>query len=139
MPFSEEQLFNTFKDILPALGDDLSWRYEERSNALLSEFARDKKKRVFSALQMRLTDEWDRKSIKRVPDELKSQLKDFTKLSKDQIILSVAATDDSPTFVALWWPWGHGGTFSVRLLAFEQGYELKPEKLNIFSRLKLLF
>lgn len=139
MAFSEEQLFSAYKNILPTLGEDLSWRFEERTNSLLSEFSRDKKERVFSALQVNLIDEWNKKSIKGAPDELKLALKDFTKLTKEQIILSVSSSENSPTLVALWWPWGHGGTFSVRLLAFEQEYELKPKKSNIFSRLRELF
>lgn len=137
--YSEQQLTQIFEATIPPLGDDLKWRFEERFSALLSEFARDKRERVYEKLQVAFAHEWDRKTIKKAPNELKSQLASLAKLDKDQIVFSHPAQGDSPTMIALWWPWGHRGTYSVRLLALENSYQVDATKRNILSRIAALF
>lgn len=139
MTYSEQQVYQFTQPIFSTLGDDLKWRYEERLSAMLSEFARDKNQRVQDKLAEHFPDKWDRKSIKKAPKALKHQLGKLAKLNAEQLIFSVPASDSSPTLIALWWPWDHGGTFSVRLLALPESYNIEPTKLNIFTKLKLLF
>ncbi len=141
MSFDETQLTQLTLPVTSILGDDIKWRWEERLSAMLSEFARDKKEQKLETLRHFFQDEWDKKSIKHCPKALTDQLGTLAKLTKDQLIFSLPASQNQPTLVAMWWPWGHGGTYSVRIIAFKQGYEYdnSPTKRNIFSRLKLLF
>ena len=67
---------------------------------------------------------------------------DLAKITKDQKILALPENDKTPAITALWWPWGHGGTYSLRIKVLDQSYENTPEQKNssgIFSFLKRLF
>lgn len=139
MTYSEQQVYQYTQPIFSTLGDDLKWRFEPRLNAMLCEFSRDKNERIQQGISEHLPHLWDKKSIKKAPKALKDQLGKLAKLSNQQLIFSLPARETTPTLVALWWPWDHGGTYSVRLLALEQGYEITATKRNIFSTLKLLF
>jgi len=120
---------NVFQDLIDELGDVFKWQWDDKRQALLVEFARDKKDLCFPVLQQYFTDEWNKKSIKKAPKALKSQLGDLIKLSKEQRLFTSPEFNNKPAVMGVWWPWGHGGTYSLRLVVLTQNYYY-PEDNN---------
>lgn len=142
MPYSQEKTEELTRQITPLLGDQLNWRWEDRFSVMLSEFSRDKKEKTLVALRQEFQHEWDRKTIKKAPPQIREHLGELIKLSKDQLILARPATDSTPAIIALWWPWGHGSTFSLRLALLDTPYEYSETAANesgFFNRLKRIF
>ena len=133
MKFSQQQVEMVTLDIVNKLGDVFKWRWEEQRHALLTEFARDKKDIGLQVLRASFTDEWDKKTIKKAPKSLKQQLGTLTKLNKKQLLFTRPASQDQPALLAIWWPWEHGGTFSLRLVILSESYDLPDiAKSNFF-------
>lgn len=142
MSFSQQQIESLTFNLRQALGDNITWRYEPRLNVMLSEFAQNKSAQVLADLRQNLPDEWQANTVKKLPKALKQQLGDLAKLSKHQMILAIPAKENSPALAALWWPWGHGGTYSLRLKLLTQSYECTPEHVGssgVFAKIKQLF
>ena len=129
------------KPLRQSLGDNIPWQFEAKLNVMLSEFAQNKSAVVLDNLRNTLTDEWHAKNAKKMPHSLKSQLGDLAKISKNQLILACPETKDTPAIVALWWPWGHGGTYSLRLKVLENSYcrEELVQSSGFFEKLKSMF
>jgi len=142
VPYSQEKTEEFTRQITPLLGDQLNWRWEDRFSVMLSEFSRDKKDKTLAALRQEFEHEWNKKSIKKAPQEIKDHLGELTKLTKDQLILARPATDSTPAVIALWWPWGHRGTYSLRLALLDTPYEYNESSANdsgFLERLKRIF
>ncbi len=139
MSFSKQQVEEISQAITPLLGEELTWRWEARLSVMLSEFARDKKDKTLVALRNAFPHEWNKKNIKKSPVELKKQLGELAKLQKEQLIFSLPANGEHPTIVAIWWPWGHGGTYSLRLLILPHGYNYQPSNDSFITKLKQMF
>jgi hypothetical protein len=140
--YSQEKIKEFTHPIIPLLGDQLTWRWEDRFSAMLSEFSRDKKDKTLDALRQQFQHEWNKKTAKKAPHEIKEYLGPLIKLNKDQLILARPATDSTPAIIALWWPWGHGGTYSLRLAVLDSPYEYDESAQSdgkLFSRLKSMF
>jgi hypothetical protein len=140
--YSQEKIEEFTYQIIPLLGKQLTWRWEERFSVMLSEFSRDKQEKTLTALRQQFEHEWNKKTVKKAPQEIKDHLGLLIKLNKDQLILARPATDSTPAMIALWWPWGHGGTYSLRLAILDKPYqyqELSESNNNFFSRLKNIF
>ncbi|WP_206482872.1 hypothetical protein [Thalassotalea sp. G2M2-11] len=142
MSYSEQQIWQLTEPLRQSLGNNITWSFDERLNMMLSEFAQNKSQQVLSSLRETLIDEWHDKSWKHQPSVLKNALADFAKLKKGQRILALAADQQTPTLVALWWPWDHGGTYSLRIKLIEQSYQVTPEQgssSGVIAWLKGLF
>lgn len=142
MSYSQEKIEEFTQQIIPLLGDQLNWRWEDRFSVMLSEFSRDKKDNTLVALRQQFQHEWNKKTVKKAPLEIKNHLGPLIKLNKDQLILARPATDSTPAMIALWWPWGHGGTYSLRLAVLDSPYEYQESSTNdgtFLNRLKNMF
>jgi hypothetical protein len=140
--YSQEKIEEFTQQIIPLLGDQLNWRWEDRFSVMLSEFSRDKKDNTLVALRQQFQHEWNKKTVKKAPLEIKNHLGPLIKLNKDQLILARPATDSTPAMIALWWPWGHGGTYSLRLAVLDSPYEYQESSTNdgtFLNRLKNMF
>jgi hypothetical protein len=140
--YSQEKIEEFTRPLICLLGDQLSWRWEDRFSVMLSEFSRNKKDKTLSVLRQELQHEWNKKTIKKAPQEIKDHLGPLIKLSKDQLILACPATESTPAMIALWWPWGHGSTYSLRLALLDSPYEYSEVSANdnsFLKRLKSLF
>ena len=128
--------------ILQAFGDDLTWRWEDNHKAMLSEFARNKKDNVLTVLRDQFDHEWNKRNIKKAPKALVDQLGELTKLTKDQLLFTIPAFGEQPAMVAIWWPWGHGATVSLRVAPIKSSYvmpENASQKDSFFTVVKKLF
>jgi len=136
----QEQSF--FDEIFACLNDGYNWQWEERRSAWLAEFSRDKIESTLAILEQHFDDAWHPKNIKKAPKELRVQLADLAKLSKEQKLFTTPAHINKPTLLAVWWPWGHGATVSLRLMTLENTYITPTEfqtKDSIFTVIKKLF
>ena len=142
MSYSQEKIEEFTHPVICLLGDQLSWRWEDKFSVMLSEFSRNKKDKTLAALRLQFQHEWNKKTIKKAPTEIKDHLGPLIKLNKDQLILACPATDSTPAMIVLWWPWGHGGTYSLRLTLLDAPYEYNEASANdgnLFKRLKNYF
>jgi hypothetical protein len=131
----QDTVFNT---ITIPLGDQLTWRWEENMSALLTEFSWEKKDSILTTLRELFSEEWNKKNIKKAPKALKNELGDLTRLSKEQLIFTRSASNDTPTLAVIWWPWGHGATYSMRIKILDTAYsaaELQLAQASLFSKL----
>jgi len=122
----------------PKLGEHLTWRWEPQFSVMLTEFARDKIDGTLVALRAQYQHEWDKKTIKKAPQQLKEQLGSFSNLIKEQRIFSTPATEDMPALVGILWPWGHGGTYSLRFTVLNESYEypeIKPQPKGFIKKI----
>ena len=142
MSYSQEKTEEFTHPIIHLLGEQLTWRWEDRLSVMLSEFSRDKKDITLEALRQQFEHEWNKKTVKKAPQEIKDHLGSLIKLNKDQLILARPATDSTPAVIALWWPWGHGGTYSLRLALLDSPYKYQEDSANrsgLISRFKSIF
>ena len=91
---NNQQQDTIFNAITTPLGDELTWRWEARLSALLTEFSWEKKDRILTILRQLFPQEWHRKNIKK-----------------------------APTIAVIWWPWGHGATYSMRIKILTADYD----------------
>lgn len=135
---NNQQQNTIFDTITTPLGDELNWRWEERLSALLSEFSWEKKERILAVLRELFTEEWDKKSIKKAPKTIKEELGELANLSKEQLIFTRPATNETPAIAVIWWPWGHGATYSMRIKLLATNYDdaaLQQAQVSSFKKL----
>ncbi len=128
MSINQQYLEIIFKEVIEELGDSFNWQWDERRQALLTEFSRDKKELCLPKIQQLFSDEWNKKTIKKAPKALKNQLGILTKLTNNQLLLTCPSIEKQPALMAIWWPWGHGGTYSLRLTILTNSYDISQEK-----------
>jgi oxalate decarboxylase/phosphoglucose isomerase-like protein (cupin superfamily) len=110
----EEQIQTYGKDVIEALSSMVKWKYDDFHKVMLAEFSVDKQDQVLFTLQQVLPINWDVKTIKKAPNEVKHYAGIFSKLVKQQKLFSTNI-ERHPIVMVAWWPWGHGATVSVRL------------------------
>jgi oxalate decarboxylase/phosphoglucose isomerase-like protein (cupin superfamily) len=110
----EEQIQTYGKDVIEALSSMVKWKYDDFHKVMLAEFSVDKQDQVLFTLQQVLPINWDVKTIKKAPNEVKHYAGIFSKLVKQQRLFSTNI-ERHPIVMVAWWPWGHGATVSVRL------------------------
>lgn len=132
----EEKLQTYGKGVLDALAPLVKWSYNDFHQVMLAEFSVDKEQQVMLALQQVLPNQWTAKSIKKAPKIVKHRAGFFSKLVKNQMLLSENA-DASANCMVAWWPWGHGATVSVRL--FLTNTHPYQEKQSLIQRLSAIF
>ncbi len=135
---SHTQKNTVFNTVTIPLGDQLTWRWEENMSALLTEFSWEKKDHILTTLRELFSEEWNKKSIKKAPKSLKDELGELTRLSKEQLIFTRSAADETPTLAVIWWPWGHGATYSMRIKVLTTTYsaaELQQAQTSLIAKL----
>jgi hypothetical protein len=135
---SHTQQDTVFNAVTIPLGDQLTWRWEENISALLTEFSWEKKDSILTTLRELFSEEWDKKNIKKAPKSLKDELGEFTRLTKEQLIFTRSASDETPTLAVIWWPWGHGATYSMRIKVLDTTYsavELQQAQASLMTKL----
>ena len=136
MSYNKKQQDTIFNIITTPLGDEISWRWDEDHNALLSEFSWEKKDRILTILRRLFSEEWHRKNINKAPKTIKDELAELAKLSKEQLIFTRPANDESPALAVIWWPWGHGATYSMRIKILNNNYDDNALKQGQASLMK---
>ncbi|OKY26589.1 hypothetical protein [Thalassotalea sp. PP2-459] len=136
--YTQKQIEHLTAELRSRLGDNIIWKYEDRYGVMLSEFAQNKSDDVFERLVPIFPFQWDHKAAKKLPNVLKNELKDLARIGKKQKLLLTPKKKNSPAIVAFWWPWGHGGTYSLRLKVLEYNIsvdEINEKQSGLFDRL----
>jgi hypothetical protein len=135
---NQKQRDDIFSTITTPLGDELTWRWEDKLSALLTEFSWEKKERFLIILRELFSEEWNKKTIKNAPKIIKDELGDLALLSKEQLLFTRPATATTPALAIIWWPWGHGATYSMRIKILHTDYDnalLQQEKPNFIKKI----
>lgn len=137
MSYNQQQ-DTIFSTITTPLGDELTWRWEDKQSALLTEFSWEKKDRFLAVLRELFTEEWNNKTIKKAPKTVKDELGELASLSKAQLIFTRPACEEMPALALMWWPWGHGATYSMRIKILNSTYDdaaLKQGQASLISKI----
>lgn len=112
-------------------GEQYSWRWEAEKKLLLCEFASNKKEAALAVLSDYFEHQWHTKNIAELPEQVKIELGEFSTVKGEQMIFSSSSEYKlSCHIVAFWWPWGHGGTISLRLGILEKPYRHEDIKIR---------
>ena len=133
MSYNKKQQDTIFSTVTTPLGNELTWRWENKQSALLTEFSWEKKERILTTLRELFSEEWHKKNIKKAPEPLKIELGELANLSKEQLIFTKPATENTPALALIWWPWGHGATYSMRIKILNSNYDDAALKLGHLS------
>lgn len=123
MIYNQQQQDAIFSSITIPLGDEITWKWDERQSALLAEFSWEKKERILTILRRLFSEEWQRNNIKKAPKAIKDELATLANLSKEQLLFARPATAETPALALVWWPWGHGATYSMRIKILHCNYD----------------
>jgi hypothetical protein len=118
MPEKKELIQNACEDLLDDFKNILSWKWDDNFEALLAEFKAEGQDKIHSILEKHLTLQWDNKSIKKAPKDIKSKVGDYGDLRSGQLLFTLDAKKNI-FIVAAWWPWGDGKTVSMRIASPE--------------------
>lgn len=125
------------KELLDDFDRILSWKWDSGFSALVAEFSADKQDEVRSVLERHLSFKWDRRSIGKAPEKIKTKTGDLGDLRDNQLLFTTDPEGNILIFAA-WWPWGNGEVVSVRIASPSTG-EQAAETPGVFSKIKRFF
>lgn len=135
MQLNQSELEMACGGLLNDLGGVLTWRWDDRFGALLSEFQVEKQEVVRQALEAHFVHRWDSKSIRHAPAAIKKGAGHFLDLRNEQLLFSSAPAVGSLLFAA-WWPWNDAKVISVRIISSATG--ATPQRSWISGKLEEL-
>jgi hypothetical protein len=92
----------------------LAWKWDNRFEAVLTEFNTEKKAPIRDLLDRHLNYIWDRSMIDKAPEAVRKITGKLGGLMTGQLLFTSDPEQDAVIFCA-WWPWGDGGTVSIRI------------------------
>lgn len=101
-------------DFISASKDDLSWKWDDRFNMVLSEFNVSKKDLIHAHLKRFSETTWDNSTIKKAPKSIISISKQLGGINNNQLLF-VSSSNQEAFIICAWWPWGDGQRISIRL------------------------
>ena len=137
MQLNQSELEIACDGLLSDLGGVLTWRWDDRFGALLSEFQVEKQAEVRLALDSHFVQRWDRKSIPHAPVAIKNGAGDFLDLRDGQLLFTSAPPAGGSLLLAAWWPWSDAKAISVRITSSANGKP--PHSSWISGKLAELF
>ena len=114
MNLKKSDLEKISRKLLSASRGVLSWKWDQRFEALLAEFSADKRDEFRSILERDFSNVWDSSNIREAPDIVKMCNNRFGGLRSGQLLFTTDPSQD--VFICgAWWPWGDGRTISLRI------------------------
>ena len=92
----------------------VSWNWDDRYQAVLSEFPADQKKDVLAVLEKNFDRCWDDETINYAPGKIRSVAKDLGDVWEGQRLFSSDPNNDDLLLGAIW-PWQNGEKISLRI------------------------
>ena len=105
------------KEIVNALQERISWKWDSRFETALAEFGVDDKDRIHTILERYLGSAWDSSNIGNAPDIVRMINSNLGGLMLGQLLLTSDPNQDAFIFCG-WWPWGDGKTISIRVAPY---------------------
>ena len=104
----------------------VTWNWDDRFQAVLSEFPADQEKEVVSVLEKHFDTCWDEETINYAPGKIRSIAKGLGELRQGQRLFS-SNPDHEALLLGAYWPWQNGKKISLRMLvdvaAIDMGLE----------------
>ncbi len=104
----------------------VTWNWDDRFMAVLSEFPSDQEEEVMSVLEKHFDTCWDDETINYAPGKVRSAAKDLGEVRQGQRLFSSNPNQDTLLLGAIW-PWQNGEKISLRILvdvaAIDMGME----------------
>jgi hypothetical protein len=122
MSIDERELTKSCEKLLAELHGVVTWKWDERFNALLAEVASADQEKILAVLEQHLEQQWDVKNIVKAPAAIKAKAGFFSDLRPNQLLFTSSPTGQA-FVLAAWWPWGDGKVISVRLYSPQPGTE----------------
>ena len=106
--------YNICREIKSVLPGSSVWKPDDRFNTVVAAFERSSSEIIFSALKTSFSQEWNKKTVRKAPNRIKSIAASTSGIERGQIVFT---TDDlaGPVLFAAWWPWGDGENISLRI------------------------
>lgn len=98
------------------IGVSFRWTWDDRFEALLSEFTLEDFTTIESTLENHFGQSWDQITIESAPDKTIEELGSFAELRKGQRVY-ISEDGENHCFLAAVWPWGDGKTVSLRIMS----------------------
>ena len=105
-----------------ALSGGLSWEWDGRFSAALTVVKDPNHHTLLPTVAAQLPHAWDAKSIRGAPRRIVALAGKFGGIHPGQQMLTTDPEAD-PLLLALWWPWGGGDTFSLRVTCLAETAE----------------
>ncbi len=109
---------NICKEMATAFDGVLSWRWDDRFEAVLAEFSIDNKDGIQTILERCLSHVWEGSTIRKAPENVRELANDLGGLRSGQLLFTSDPATDAFIF-GVWWPWGDGQTISIRVGPFD--------------------
>ena len=101
-----------------AIGASFQWSWDDRFDAILSEYSIEEHELVKGILDSHFSDCWDQITIDSAPEKTKSDAGVWKQIREGQLLYASLFETDQPLMAAIW-PWGDGKTVSLRIKARE--------------------
>ena len=122
MHLKKSDLEEVSGEFLNAFRGVLSWKWDHRFEAFLTEFSADKRDEFRSILERNFSNVWDSSNIREAPDVVKMCNNNFGGLRSGQLLFNTDPSQD--VFICgAWWPWGDGRTISLRIASPDKKLE----------------
>jgi hypothetical protein len=92
----------------------VTWNWDDRYQAVLSEFPADQEKEVMTVLEKHFDRCWDDETINYAPGKIRSVAKDLGDVWEGQRLFSSDPNRDDLLLGAIW-PWQNGEKISLRI------------------------
>lgn len=131
--YGSQELETICDSIFSETGKEVSWKWDTRFQALLSEFSCDDKEEVISVLERNFETCWNQSNIDEAPLPVKNIASQLGELRDNQLLYT---SDPSREVLVLgaYWPWNNGSKFSLRILMdmlkIDLGSEVMEEQMG---------
>ena len=130
---SSQELETICDSIFSETSKDVSWKWDKRFQALLSEFPCEDREEVISVLEKNFETCWNEINISEAPQPVRNIAGQLGKIRKNQLLYS---SDPAREVLVLgaYWPWNKGNKFSLRIimdmLTIDLGSEAMEESVE---------
>jgi len=109
----------------------VTWNWDDRFQAVLSEFPADSENEVIAVLEKHFDSCWDEETINYAPGKIRSVAKGLGDVREGQRLFSSDPEQDA-LLLGAYWPWQNGERISLRMLvdvaAIDLGLEPEAAK-----------
>ena len=92
-----------------------SWNWDDRFQAVLTEFPTEQENEVLPVLEKYFDSCWNDETIKRAPGKVRSVAKDLGEVREGQLLFCSDPEKDD-LLLGAYWPWQSGKKISLRML-----------------------
>ncbi len=126
---SSQELETICDSIFSETSKDVSWKWDKRFQALLSEFPCEDREEVISVLEKNFETCWNETNISEAPLPVRNIANQLGEIRKNQLLYS---SDPAREVLVLgaYWPWNNGNKFSLRIIMDMLTIDLGSETLE---------